>query len=85
MAAKRKTGGAVKAHGPKRNLFHNYSKVMRMHFADAGLLSKYHNFESFKLSCIARGMRNPTYADFMRMSLLPTRKAQDEWFASIGK
>lgn len=86
MAQKRKSsGGPTKAHGPKRKLFHEYNKVMRSEMAKHGLLTKYSNFESFKLACIARGMRNPTEADFRTMSLLPTRAAQDEWFKSIKR
>lgn len=82
---RKSSGGAVKMHGPKRKLFHQWSRSARIHLGNAGLLDKYHNFESFKLACVARGMKNPNIKDFDTMRLLKTRKEQDEWFKNIGR
>ena len=40
------SGGPHKKHGPKKKMFHCWSSTMRWHFAKAGLLTKYNNFES---------------------------------------
>lgn len=82
---RRSSGNAVKMHGPKRKLFHQWSRSARIYLGDAGLLNKYHNFESFKLACVARGMKNPSVEDFNQMRLLKTRKEQDAWFKNIGR
>ena len=74
------SAGPRKPHGPKRKLFHEWSSTMRMHFANAGLLDKYHNYESFVLACGARGKRNITKAEFNDFLLL-TREEQDRYFA----
>lgn len=86
MAQKRKSsGGAVKMHGPKRKLFHDWSRSMRIHLANAGLLDKYSNYESFKLACVARGVKNPTEAMFDEMRFLKTQADKDAWFKSLRK
>lgn len=86
MAAKRRSGGGpTKPHGPKRKLFHEWSRSMRIHLANAGLLDKYNNFESFRLACIARGLKNPTMAHYDQMRFLKTRQEQKEWFKNIKK
>ena len=86
MAQKRKSsGGAVKMHGPKRKLFHDWSISMRIHLANAGLLDKYSNYESFKLACVARGVKNPTEAMFDEMRFLKTQADKDAWFKSLRK
>lgn len=82
---RKSSGGAVKMHGPKRKLFHEWSRSIRIHLANAGLLDKYSHFESFKLACVARGLKNPTMAHFDQMRFLKTRKEQDEWFKNIGR
>ena len=51
------SGGPHKKHGPKRHLFRDYKPMIKA-FADAGLLSKYDNYESWVLACQARGKRN---------------------------
>lgn len=85
MAKKKSSGGLTKQHGPKRKLFHDYSSTMRIHMAEAGLLDKYSNYESFKLSCMARGIKNPTLGMYEEMSRLKTKQAKDEWFKALRK
>lgn len=81
---KKKSGsGAVKMHGPKRKLFHEWSRSMRIHLANAGLLSKYTNYESFKLACVARGVKNPNTAMFDEMKFLKTQADKDAWFRNL--
>ena len=84
MAQKRKTSsGPTKSHGPKRKLFHEWSRSMRIHLANAGLLSKYSNYESFKLACVARGVKNPTESMFNEMKVLKTKADKDAWFKNL--
>jgi hypothetical protein len=71
-----------KEHGPKRHLFNDY-KPLEWDLGQLGLLSKYHNFESFKLACMARGCKNPTKEMWLKFSALKTREEQDNWFADI--
>lgn len=77
--------GSQKSHGPKRNLFHCFSDKARYDFAKVGLLDKYHDFESFKLACMARGCTHPTYEMFKTFFVLPTKQAKDEWFKKLSK
>lgn len=77
------SGGPHKKHGPKRKLFKEFKPMIKA-FADAGLLDKYHNYESFCLACNARGKRNPTRAEFTEFTHLPLDK-QKEYFATISK
>ena len=72
-----------KTHGPKRKMFHCWSSTMRLHFANAGILDKYSNYESFVLSCGARGIRsdiNDLWEEFIR---LPDRPAKDKYLAEL--
>ena len=77
------SGGPRKSHGPKRKLFKEFKPMIKA-FADAGLLDKYHNYESFCLACNARGKRNPTRREFTEFTYL-TREKQKEYFESISK
>jgi len=63
------SGGPHKSHGPKRHM-HTWCGAMKKDFADAGLLSKYYDFESWQLAMAARGNRKATYAEFQAFSLL---------------
>lgn len=45
-----------KQHGPKRHMFKDYKPMVHA-FAQAGILSKYYNYESFAQACAARGIR----------------------------
>lgn len=58
------SSGPHKKHGPKKKMFHCWSSTMRKHFADAGLLSKYCNFESWQQACQAKGKRNVSRDEF---------------------
>lgn len=89
MAQRRKVSAAPvkqklrKHHGPKRNMFHCWSRSMRLAFGEAGVLTKYSNKESFALACAARGVKNDIgllWADFI---LCPTRQKQDEFLKNI--
>lgn len=77
------SGGPHKKHGPKRKLFKEFKPMIKA-FADAGLLTKYNNFESFCLACNARGKRNPTKQDFQEFRLLTPEK-QKEYFTNLSK
>jgi hypothetical protein len=77
------SGGPRKSHGPKRKLFKEFKPMIKA-FADAGLLDKYHNYESFCLACNTRGKKNPTRREFTEFTYL-TREKQNEYFKSISK
>ena len=82
-------GGSVAAskqrknHGPKRNLFHGYNSTMRMHMADAGLLDKYHHFDSFALAAMSRGVRANLQELWLEFYRLPTRKEQNDFLTNL--
>ena len=78
------SGGPHKKHGPKKKMFHCWSSTMRKHFADAGLLSKYNNFESWQQACQAKGKRNATKAEFDEFIKLD-KEAKDSYFDSVKK
>jgi hypothetical protein len=72
-----------KNHGPKRKLFHEWTSTMRLHFAKAGVLDKYSNYDSFVLSCGARGIRSDTadlWEEFIR---LPDKQAKDQYLKDL--
>ena len=81
-----KSSGSVarvrKNHGPKRHLFADYGSLT-YEFGRLGLLTKYSNFESFKLSCMARGCKNPTKTMWNMFSVLKTNAEKDEWLKNI--
>lgn len=77
------SAGPHKKHGPKRKLFKEYKPMIKA-FADAGLLTKYNNYESFCLACNARGKRNPTRREFTEFTYL-TKEKQKEYFATLSK
>ena len=76
------SAGPKKMHGPKRKMFHCWSSTMRWHFAKAGLLSKYSNFESWQQACQAKGKRNATRDEFNDFVKLDQAK-KEEWFANL--
>ena len=77
--------GAQKSHGPKRKLFHQFSNKMRYEFGKLGLLNKFHDFESFKLACMARGCTHPTEEMFRKYMMLTTNQAKLEWLKNLQK
>lgn len=74
-----------KSHGPKRHMFHDYNKALRIAFGQAGMLNKYHNRESFDLACTARGVRNCLNLLWNEYILLPTKKEKDLYLATIAE
>ena len=78
------SGGPHKKHGPKKKMWHCWSSTMRKHFADAGLLDKYHNFESWQQACQAKGNRNATEAAWNEFIKLDDA-AKKEYFKNLGK
>ena len=78
------SGGPHKKHGPKKKMFHCWSSTMRWHFAKAGLLNKYNNFEAWQQACQAKGKRDATKANFDEFVKLD-REAKDKYFEDLGK
>ena len=77
------SSGPHKKHGPKRKLFKEYKPMIKM-FADAGLLDKYHNFESWQLACAARGVKKADRAEYNKFSVL-TMAEKKEYFKNLSK
>lgn len=78
------SGGPHKKHGPKKKMFHCWSSTMRKAFADAGLLTKYSNFEAWQQACTAKGKKNVSKTDFNEFVLL-TKEEKDNYFKNISK
>ena len=70
-----------KKHGPKRHLFCEYKPMVHV-FAAAGVLNKYSNYQSFCLSCQARGVRSNTDAMWQEFRVLEYPE-QKEYFKNI--
>ncbi len=85
MAKGKKTssGGPRKSHGPKKHLFKWYKPMIKS-MADTGILSKYYDFDSFCLACVARGKRNPTKSDFNEFFILPIEEKKN-YFNNIKR
>ena len=77
------SGGPHKKHGPKRHMFKEYKPMIRA-FADAGLLSKYHNYESWQLAMAARGCRKADYNDFKAFVVLSLEEKK-AYFKNLHK
>ena len=73
-----------KKHGPKRHMFKGYKPMIKV-FADAGVLDKYHDKESFALALAARGIKKDINALWQEFHMLPDRAAQTEWFKNLKK
>ena len=73
-----------KNHGPKRHMFREY-KPMVHEIAKAGILTKYHDRESFELALSARGIRQNIDAYWNEFLKLPTIAAKKEWFKNLKK
>ena len=81
---KSSSGGPHKKHGPKKKMWHCWDSTMRLHFAKAGLLTKYHNRESFDQSMTAKGIRTDIaslWAEFIALS----DDDKKEWFKTVKK
>jgi len=78
------SGGLHKKHGPKKKMWHCWSSTMRLHFARAGLLDKYHNFESWQQAVQAKGKRNATEAEFKEFVKLSDEEKK-AYFENITK
>lgn len=76
-------GGPHKNHGPKRHM-HAWCGVMKQDFAKAGLLNKYHDFESWSQACQARGSKHVTAADFEAFCRLKPEE-QKAYFQNLRK
>lgn len=79
----RASGGPHKNHGPKRHM-HSWCGAMKQDFAKAGVLSKYHDFESWQLAMSARGNRKADRAEFERFVVL-SMEDKKAYFAAIKK
>lgn len=77
------SSGPRKSHGPKRKLFKDYKPLIKA-FADAGLLNKYNNYESWVLSCNAHGKKNASFSEFKAFSML-TMEEKKNFFKSLSK
>lgn len=73
------TGGPRKSHGPKRHL-HSWTGALKSDFARAGVLSKYHDFQSWQLACTSRGIREISYGDFQKFQAMAFEQ-QKQFFA----
>lgn len=89
--AQRKTGKPAapvkqrlrKNHGPKRKMFHCWDSTTRIAFAKAGILTKYHNFESFAQYCAKKNVRSSVedlWYDFIK---LDTMEEKNQYFKDI--
>ena len=74
-----------KHHGPKRFMFHSYCKALRQDFGKLGLLDKYHDYESFKLACSARGIRNGYEKMWVSYSIIPSKSGKDAYLNNLIK
>ena len=70
-----------KKHGPKRHMFKDYKPMVKA-YADAGLLTKYNDYESFALSCAARGVKQGVREMWYEFRILP-REEQDKYLANV--
>ena len=73
-----------KNHGPKKKMWHCWSSTMRKHFADAGLLTKYYNRESFEQALSAKGIRQNIDALWNEFTKLPDAEKK-AWFKNLKK
>lgn len=73
-----------KKHGPKRHMF-RWTGPMKYQFAQAGVLTKYTDYESWVLACQARGKRKDIdKAEFDKFVLLSLEEKK-EYFKNIKK
>ena len=73
-----------KMHGPKKKMWHCWDSTTRLHFGQAGLLTKYYNKESFEQALSAKGIRNNIdglWAEFIRVP----DSEKKAWFKNLKK
>ena len=80
---KSSSGGPHKNHGPKKHLFKEYKPIIKA-MADAGLLSKYYNYDSFSSACSSKGKRNPSKHDFNDFFVL-SKEDKKGYFKGLRK
>lgn len=73
-----------KSHGPKKKMWHCWDSTTRIHFAKAGILTKYYNKESFTQAVNAKGIRNNIDALWSEFKNLP-KQEQKAWFKNLKK
>lgn len=74
-----------KRHGPKRKMFHCWDQTTRLHFAQAGVLTKYSNFESFTQFAHCKGIKKfipELWADYINKCDC-NRAKEVEYFKNI--
>ena len=74
-----------KKHGPKRKMFHCWDSTTRIAFAQAGILSKYYNFESFAQYCAKKNIRNPIEDLWYEFRTLDTTADKNQYLKSIAE
>jgi hypothetical protein len=77
------SGGPHKKHGPKRHMF-RWAGPMKEAFAKAGILTKYHDYESWQLAMAARGIKKADRAEFNRFVVL-SMEEKKAYFANLKK
>lgn len=78
------SGGPHKKHGPKTRRFHAWTSTIRKQLADAGLLTKYVNYEAWQQACQAKGKRETSYNDFLKFVIL-SKEEKDAYFKELKK
>lgn len=72
-----------KNHGPKRHMFNEYGSMFTYKFGKLGLLTKYTNFKSWQLACVARGCKSPSEELWHTFMCLSTNEEKDRWFKEL--
>ena len=78
-------GEQRRTHGPKRHQFASYGKSLSMELSRLGLTDKYHDKESWRMSCIDRGFKSVGDATWYEFSKLKDDDAKKAWFEGISK
>lgn len=85
MAQLQRTNMGRKKHGPKRRMWHYYEKAVRVEFGKLGLLTKYNDYDSWKLALMARGVKTPTLAMWVEFSKLTSKDDMDKYYEDHDK
>lgn len=73
--------GERKKHGSKRRMWHYYSKTIRATFGSKGLLTKYNDYDSWKLTMMARGNSTPSKEMWKEFSGLNSKADMDKYYS----